>query len=186
MSFPTAYTALESLLLFQALRAEGVIAHSVFSRISDQLKNIPLIRIDPSFDAGRLSPDALREFYLWLLKDEVKKDLVSQLENESRLQNGDVSPGSRKRKAPSPSLPTVHEATKHAHLIPQLVMRLYTRYREHTIPEIREHERRYDALTREIGEIEAGKWDESLQRQRTASATQSPTAILFLRILSLL
>ena len=174
MSFPTAYTPLESLLLFQALRSEGVNSHAVFNRISDQLKSISVVRNDPTFDSGRLSPDALRELYLWLLKEEAKRDLERQLERQSVLQNGDVSPGSRKRKAPSPSLPTVHEASKHAHLIPQLVTRLYARYRDHTVREIREHERRYDVLSREIGEIEAGKWDERLQRHRTASRTQSP------------
>ena len=77
MSELTAYTPLESLLLFQALRADGVTSIS-FSRISDQLKSIPLIRNDPTYDGGRLSPDALRELYLRLLKDEVRGDLEQQ------------------------------------------------------------------------------------------------------------
>ena len=174
MSFPTAYTPLESLLLFQALRSDGVNSHAVFNRISEQLQSISIVRNDPSFDRGRLSPDALRELYLWLLKEEAKRDVERQNEQQTLLQNGDVSPGSRKRKAPSPTLPTVQEASKHTHLIPQLVTRLYTRYREHTVHDIREHEKKYDALTREIAEIEAGKWDETLQRQRTVSRTQSP------------
>ena len=173
-SFPTAYTPLETLLLFQALRSEGVNSHSVFNRISDQLKSIYLIQKDPSFHSGRLSPDALRELYRGLLEGEAKRDVERQFEQENLLQNGDVSPGSRKRKAPGPSLPTVHEASQHTHLIPQLVTKLYSRYREHVVREIKEHERRYDALTRDIEEIETGGWDERLQRQRTASATQSP------------
>lgn len=174
MSVPTAYTPLESLLLFQALRSEGVNSHAVFNRISEQIKSISIVRDDPHSNSGRLSPDALQELYLWLLKEEVKRDLERQFERESVLQNGNVSPNSRKRKAPSPSLPTVREASQHAHLIPQLVTRLYTRYRDHTVREIREHERRYDVLSRDVSEIEAGKWDERLQRQRAASQTQSP------------
>ncbi|KAK3681542.1 hypothetical protein LTR37_020850 [Vermiconidia calcicola] len=174
MSFSTAYTPLESLLLFQALRSEGVDSHAVFNRISEQLKRISVVRNDPTYDSGRLSPDALRELYLWLLKQEVKEDLQRQLDRESVLQNGDVSPGSRKRKAPSPSLPTVHEASQHSHLIPQLVTRLYTRYREHTVRDILEHERRYTNLVREIGEIEAGQWDDRLRKQQTSSTIQSP------------
>ena len=63
MSSTTAYTPLESLLLFQALRSEGVNSHAVFNRISEQLKSISIVRNDPTFDSGRLSPDALRELY---------------------------------------------------------------------------------------------------------------------------
>lgn len=172
----TVYTPLEKLLFFQALRSEGVNTHAVFNRISDQLKSIPLVKDDASFDSGRLSPDALRELYLWLLKEEVKADLQQRREGseDGGKQNGDTTPGSRKRKLPSPKLATVHEASQHAHLIPQLVMRLYACYRELAVREIKESEKRYDNATREIGEIEAGKWDERLQRQRTASATQSP------------
>lgn len=173
-SLPTAYTPLESLLLFQALRAGGV-EPSSFSRISEQLKSIPLVQNDPSYDPGRLSPDALRQLYLDLLKEEARRDVDRQLNNGTQpAANGDASPGSRKRKAPSPHLPTIHEAAQHSHLIPQLVTRLYTRYRENTVKDIREHERKYDQLAREVREIEAGKWDERLWRQRAKSATGSP------------
>lgn len=171
----TAYSPLEQLLVFQALRAEGANSHQVFTRISDQLKSIPLITNDISYDSGRLSPDALRDLYFWLLKEEVKADLDRRLDGEDGGgRRGETAPGSRKRKQPSPKLATVQEASQHAHLIPQLVTRLYARYRELAVRDIRESEKRYDSATREIGEIEAGKWDERLQRQRTASATQSP------------
>ena len=70
----SAYTPLESLLLFQALRAESVNPVN-FVRISEQLQKIPLIRNDATFDAARLSPDALRDWYLSLLKEEAKRDL---------------------------------------------------------------------------------------------------------------
>ena len=171
----TAYTPLEQLLVFQALRSEGVNSHSVFNRISDQLKSIPLVKNNTSYDSGRLSPDALRELYLWLLKEEVKADLGRRLDGEDGGgRNIETEPGSRKRKLPSPKLATVHEASQHAHLIPQLATRLYARYRELAVRDIKEAEKRYDNATKEIGEIEGGKWDERLQRQRTASATQSP------------
>ena len=174
MSASTAYTPLESLLLFQALRAEGVNSHAVFNRISEQLKKIGFVREDPTYDSGRLSPDALRELYLWLLKEEVKRDLERQFENDDVLQNGSLDASKRKRKVASPVLPTVHEASQHAHLIPQLVTRLYARYRENAVRDIREQERKYHAVKKEIEDIEQGKWDERLQRQRTASGTQSP------------
>ncbi|KAF2717096.1 hypothetical protein K431DRAFT_288849 [Polychaeton citri CBS 116435] len=172
-----AYTPLESLLLFQALRNSNTIDSTSFSRISDELKKVPLITNDPSYDSGRLSPDALRELYLWLLKDEVKFDLERKPDgNEAAPKtNGDAgdSPGSRKRKAPSPTLPTVSEAAKHIHLLPQLVTRLYVRYRENVIRKIRDQESRHDTLTREVGEINLGKWDDRL-RQQNAPASVAP------------
>ena len=71
---------------------------------------------------------------------------------------------SRKRKR-SPSLLSVQEASKHVHLIPQLITRLYGRYRDHVIRDIREDERRYGLLLQEIEDISGGKWDEQLVRQ---------------------
>lgn len=170
--FPTAYTPLESLLLFQSLRYDGVHPGS-FSRISDHLNAIPLIRNDASYDAGRLSPDALRELYLRLLKDEVKQDLERKANNGSDdgLANGSSTPTSRKRKAASPPLLPVSDAAQHVHLIPQLVVRLYARYRENVVRHLREQERKYASLTRDIGEIEAGQWDERLQRQHAQTTT---------------
>nr|POE46904.1 alpha-glucosides permease mph3 [Quercus suber] len=167
-SLPTSYTPLESLLLFHTLRVEGVTSPS-FSRISDQLKSVPLIRSDPSYDADRLGPDALRQLYLDLLKDEVKHDLQRQLDNDPPLANGDSSLTSRKRKAASPTLPSIHEAAQHSHLIPQLVARLYTRYREITVEEIREYERRHVSLSRQVRELEVGNGNGALQKQGTAS-----------------
>jgi hypothetical protein len=140
----TAYTPLESLLLFQALRADGFDPLS-FQKISRDLQGIPLVTKDKSYDPARLGPDALKDLYLGLLKEEVKRDNATQSNGDHATTNGDTSPGSRKRKAPSPTLPTVRDAAQHAHLIPQLVMRLYARYRENAVREIRLHERDHDA-----------------------------------------
>ncbi|KAM3418850.1 hypothetical protein BST61_g4813 [Cercospora zeina] len=165
MTVITAYTHLESLLLFQALRCEGV--HTIsFNRISSQLLGVPLVRNDPAFDAGRLSPDALRELYLGLLKEEVKHELDQH--DENHRPNGHVSPGSRKRKVASPVLPTVHEAAQHSHLIPQLVTRLYARYRENAVSKIKGYETKYAENKQHVQDIEAGLWDERLQREESA------------------
>ncbi|WPH03398.1 Hypothetical protein R9X50_00627700 [Acrodontium crateriforme] len=174
----TSYTSLESLLVFQALRSEPV-APSTFGRISEQLQSIPLIRSDPSYDQARLTPEALKDLYLRLLKDEVKRDLEQQqqqqqVEKDKSATNGHLSPGSRKRKVPSPSLPTVHEAAQHAHLIPHLVARLYARYREECIVVVREQERRYDALVQDINDLQAGKWDQKLQDEQAEGCKANP------------
>ncbi|MBE7179898.1 MAG: hypothetical protein INR71_01615 [Terriglobus roseus] len=155
-----AYTPLESLLLFTHLRAQGA-DHAAFRTISQLLIDNPTVSADPRFDSGRLSADALSDFYLRLLKEEVKSDL----ERAVAAAQPDLHNGSKKRKAASPSLPTVQEASQHVHLIPQLVTKLYARYRSHQLREIREQERRYELLQREVREIEQGQWDERLQRE---------------------
>lgn len=141
-TLPAGYTPLESLLLFQALRADGFDSLS-FQKVSRDLQAIPLVTKDKSYDPARLSPDALRDLYLGLLKEEIKRDLdqAAATNSDHAATNGDSSPGSRKRKAASPSPPTVRDAAQHAHLIPQLVIRLYARYRENVVKEIRLYER---------------------------------------------
>ncbi|KFY15521.1 hypothetical protein V492_01936 [Pseudogymnoascus sp. VKM F-4246] len=155
MNNTTAYTPLESLLLFQSLAVFGTDAN-VFARISDLLKNNILVRDGDRYDPGRLSPDSLRELYLKLLSEELK----SELEDETP---GDASP-SKKRKIQSPPLPTIKDAKEYSGKLPQLVDRLYARYRDQTIQAIRDDEQRYDVLKREIKEIERGEWDERIMK----------------------
>ncbi|KAK0290909.1 hypothetical protein LTR35_001630 [Friedmanniomyces endolithicus] len=178
----TAYTPLEQLLLFQALRHEGTsngdtISFS-FNRISEELKAIPLVRNDPAYDADRLSPDALRQLYLWLLKEEVRRDLKSHVENETGpvITIGDASLATRKRKAPSPPLPTVQEAAKHSYLIPQLVSRLYATYRTKAVKELREHECQYDVLAREVGDVAASMGNGGPQPAQDTAQSPKPSS----------
>ncbi|KFY68274.1 hypothetical protein V496_01194 [Pseudogymnoascus sp. VKM F-4515 (FW-2607)] len=161
----TAYTPLESLLLFQSLAVFGTDAN-VFARISDLLKNNLLVRDGDRYDPGRLSPDSLRELYLQLLREELK----SELEDDTP---GDASP-SKKRKIQSPPLPTIKDAKEYSGKLPQLVDRLYARYRDQTIWAIRQDEKKYDVLKEQLKEIERGDWDEKIMKderrgQRTSS-----------------
>ncbi|PSN61300.1 hypothetical protein BS50DRAFT_625544 [Corynespora cassiicola Philippines] len=169
----TAYTNLESLLLFQSLHAYGV-NPQVFARISELLKSNPHITGDVRFQSGRLSPDALRNFYLSLLKDELRNE--QDLDTPTQT-NGDVKP-SRKRKAPSPSLPSVQESLQHQHLIPKLVNKLYALYRSNITDQIRQDEQKYDRLQRELQGIERGEWDEQLKEKTNgkSQASRSPSA----------
>ncbi|KAI5200524.1 Bromodomain-containing protein [Aureobasidium subglaciale] len=155
------HTPLESLLLLHALRSDGLTAIR-FGQISEQLKSIPLVRNDPSYDSSRLDEDALKKLCLRLLKDEARNSL-DQHED-------------RKRRQVSPSIATFEEAAKHTHLIPRLVHRLYTRYREGVVADIRNEEARYDALTREVKEIESGQWDERLRNEQATRPSPKETA----------
>ncbi len=124
MSGTTTLSPLEGTLLLQYLYALGV-STQVFTKIADHLKSNPVVRAEPNFDAARLNPDALREFFLRLIKDESRDAAAPAAEDT----NGSPS---RKRKAPSPSLPSLQDAVKDSHLIPGLIMKLYSRFREQT------------------------------------------------------
>lgn len=170
----TAYTTLESLLLFQSLHAYGV-KPQVFGKISDLLKTNPYITADKRFETGRLSPDALRSVYLQILKDEIKEEQLQLASDaDANVTNGHVKP-SRKRKAPSPSLPNVQESLQHQHLIPKLVNKLYARYRAGIVEQIRQDEENYERLQRDLQSIERGEWDQQLkERANRKTASQSP------------
>jgi hypothetical protein len=175
-TLPATYTPLESLLLFQALRADGLDPRS-FQKVSRDLQVIPLVTKDKSYDPNRLSPDALKDLYLGLLTEEIKRDLdhAATTKSDHPATNGDSSPGSRKPKAPSPSPSTVRDAAQHAHLIPQLVMRLYARYRENVVKEIRVYEREYnDALAKTTGDSKAAGVTVQQQQPVLAARTESP------------
>lgn len=158
------YSPLESFLLFQYLSSYGV-DHASFDRVSRLLQSNPLINNAATFDTGRLSADALRDLYSRLLKEEIHSDLETTSAADSDARRPDGSFPSRKRKAPSPSLPSAQEASQAAHLIPQLITKLYTRYRQYAIREIRDQEQAYSRLQRELQEIRQGEWDERLRRE---------------------
>ncbi|PVH91375.1 hypothetical protein DM02DRAFT_734196 [Periconia macrospinosa] len=166
----TAYTHLESLLLFQSLHAHGL-DPQVFSNISELLKTNPHITQNPTFQSGRLSPDALRNFYLHKLKEEIRSEQAQQNDDSSAAPNGK---NSRKRKAPSPTLPTVQESAQHLHLIPKLVNKLYARYRSAIAEEIKRDEDQYEALQRELQGINRGLYDEQLIKNANAHSKPAP------------
>lgn len=170
MSTITAYTPLESLLLFQSLTVSGT-DPEVFIRTSALLKTNALIRDGDTYDPGRLSPDALRELYLQLLREELR------LEATQGEGKGDASP-TRKRKLPSPQLPTIKDANEYSEKLPQLVDRLYGRYRDLMIRSIREDEAKYDTLQREIAEIERGGWDERILKEDRSRSKRTPSVAL--------
>ncbi|KAI8934749.1 hypothetical protein NX059_008437 [Plenodomus lindquistii] len=170
----SAYTNLESLLLFQCLHAYGV-DNAVWPKISDLLKNTPDVTEHRYFQAGRLSPDALRNFYLERLRRELDYEQGGDGDGQGQSQNGDVT-SSSKRKRQSPALPSVSESMKHQRLIPKLVVKLYASYRNELTEQIRADEDRYDKLQRDIQSIERGEWDDQLQERANgrSSVSQSP------------
>jgi hypothetical protein len=168
MNNPAAYTPLESLFLFQALLTHGVEA-AAFTSISELLKNNTLIKEEETYDAGRLAPDALRELFLHLLREELK----SENEQTSKV-DGASSPNSKKRKAPTPSLPTLKAVLQHVERLPILIDRLYARYRDHLIRQIREDEQRIEALQKEIHILEKAPVTSNAPVQKNGTPTAEP------------
>jgi hypothetical protein len=148
MNNTTAYTPLESLFLFQLLSQYGF-ADDSFNRISEELKRNPILREQESYEAGRLSPDALKELSLQLLREEQRHEAEATDANGA---NGTLT--SRKRKIPSPPIPSIKEAQEHSDKLPLLVDRLYALYKDTIIRQVREDERRIEILQREIKELE--------------------------------
>ncbi|TWU74087.1 hypothetical protein ED733_004461 [Metarhizium rileyi] len=182
MNHPTAYTPLESLFLFQSLLTHGADT-GAFVRISEILRNNALVKSDKSFDAARLAPDALQQLFLLLLREEVKSETdtaatanaaVATAGPSSNVTDVSISPASRKRKLGSPSLPSLKDALEHIEKVPALVDRLYTRYRDTVVKEIREDEERFATVQKHIQLLEKTE----KERLAKAAASQNGTSIL--------
>ncbi|PVH75862.1 hypothetical protein DL98DRAFT_518342 [Cadophora sp. DSE1049] len=159
------YTPLECLLLFQTLVAYGT-EEQDFDRISNLLTNNDLVKSSEAYDAQRLSAESLRQLYLQLLRDELREEeeVVDDLT-------------SKKRKLPTPPLPSIKDAQEYKEKLPLLVDRLYARYRDVMVKAIQEDERRYAAIQEEIREIERGEWDHKILEEDSVlngTATETP------------
>ncbi|KAI1817088.1 hypothetical protein GGS20DRAFT_534377 [Poronia punctata] len=170
-STPTNYTPLETLFLFQLLSKYGFINGS-FDRISQELRSTPLVFEQIGYDAGRLAPDALQKLAHQLLSEEQRREAEAATE---RGVNG-LSPTSKKRKIQSPPLPSLQEAHEHPNKLPVLVDRLYARFRDDLVRQIREDEQLYEQREREIEEIERGEWDERINEGRRVEVASNGNA----------
>lgn len=155
---PAAYAPLEPLFLFQSLLTHGIDA-AAFGRVSELLTNNALVRGGDTYDPARLTPEALQQLFLLLLRQELGAE-ADGLE----AADGPASPGPRGRKLDTPPLPSLKEAREHIEKLPALIDRLYVRYREHTVELIREDERQFAVLQRQIQALEKN------EKERLATA----------------
>ncbi|KJK86374.1 hypothetical protein H633G_09761 [Metarhizium anisopliae BRIP 53284] len=182
MNHPTAYTPLESLFLFQSLLTHGADT-GAFVRISELLRNNALVKSDKSFDAARLAPDALQQLFLLLLREEVKSGTGSTTTTtnattatagpSTNTADTSASPASRKRKLGSPPLPSLKDAYEHIEKVPALVDRLYARYRDTIVKEIREDEEKFATVQKHIQFLEKNE----KERLAKAAASQNGASI---------
>ncbi|KAI9804711.1 MAG: hypothetical protein M1825_001079 [Sarcosagium campestre] len=159
MSNSAAYTPLETLLLVQSLAKHGTETAS-FARVSELLRSNSFVRQSKSFDLARLAPDALKVLYDDLLSAEGSIETAGRGAGKDVGESGRGSSDSpKKRKLSSPPMAPLRESANHLQIMPQMIDRLYSRYREEAIREIRAEERRYDGLLRDIELLESGRWD---------------------------
>ncbi|MCJ1343887.1 hypothetical protein MMC31_002085 [Peltigera leucophlebia] len=157
MTAPKAYTPLEKLLLVQQLNEDDPNAPS-FEKISESLKKNAYLRESMSYDPNRFNPEALTQLYLLLMKEEAKLE-VERAESARDGRDG----GRNRHRLMSPLLETVSEASRHTKLIPLLLDRVYSLYKNHAIKEIQYEESKFISLEREIEEINRGEWDARMQ-----------------------
>ncbi|KAK2593355.1 hypothetical protein QQS21_008930 [Conoideocrella luteorostrata] len=192
MNQPATYTPLESLFLFQSLLTQGVDTEA-FTRISESLRSNALVKSDRSFDAARLAPDALQQLFWLLLQDEAKSEAEladanansnataaktnpSATTTDAQTNSAYVptSPASRKRKLDSPPLPSLIDVYEHIENVPALLDRLYARYRDTVVTQIREDEQLISSIQKDISLLERSE----KERLAKAAAIQNGTPAL--------
>ncbi|KAL2149766.1 hypothetical protein VTH82DRAFT_8418 [Thermothelomyces myriococcoides] len=167
----TSHTPLETLLLFRGVAKYGL-ADDDFVRVSEALRNNGLIKNGPTYDAGRLTPEILRELFLRLVREELRNE-----SENTPGPDGALSPASKKRRLQSPPLLTLADARQHLEKIEVAYTKLYNAYLRHAIHEIRQFEQQYEQLQEEIHELEklgTPESDNEAKAQIPSSPAQAP------------
>ncbi|KAI8301684.1 Bromodomain-containing protein 1 [Colletotrichum sp. SAR11_240] len=159
MSHSVAHTPLETLFLFQELARTGITTDG-FDRAAKALVENELINTDASYDAARLTPDALRQLFLNVWTEEL-----------ATANGTTTSPNSKRRKLNRPPVPTLKEAKQQVAEYPALVERLYARWRDSAVKSIREQEDRLIVLAGEITSLDA---EERAEKAKAAAPPRPP------------
>ncbi|KAJ0316836.1 hypothetical protein Brms1b_005217 [Colletotrichum noveboracense] len=162
MSHSVAHTPLETLFLFQELARTGITTDG-FDRAAKALVENELINTDASYDAARLTPDALRQLFLNVWTEEL-----------ATANGTTTSPNSKRRKLNRPPVPTLKEAKQQVAEYPALVERLYARWRDSAVKSIREQEERLIVLAGEITSLDAEERAEKAEKAKAAAPPRPP------------
>lgn len=165
----TTYSPYETLVFFQSVARHG--SHtSALQDIATALRQNEQIREDSNFDANRFSTDALQDLY--------KKYINTRNATGDQLVNGDTqgerSPKRRKLShSPQPQDGVFSEEEQQ---LQGLVEKLYTRFKEEALREVKEHEEAYGNLQREISALEF-QLDADTKRSTSDARENAPTFI---------
>ncbi|KAK6369373.1 hypothetical protein LTS17_009716 [Exophiala oligosperma] len=158
-----AYTPYETLAFCQSVARHGSDT-SAFEDIAKSLNSNHLIRDNNNYDQTRLTAAALEGLYQELLVEEKKTSLV--------LVNGDDGNPRKRKLSASPPPSTENHDRSEEELLQSLVDKLYTRFREQTIKEIRLEEEAYRRIEAEITELEK-KVEEEQEKQASGDDTKA-------------
>jgi len=145
-----AHTPLEKLLLYRLIIYHQI-TERAFVEISEILRGNDFVKEEPGYDAARLSPEALRELFLQILRDEVGGD---DARSNGEKASGAVSPSSRKRKLPTPLPSTLPEACAFATTVVALIDKLWDQYKDWRVRDIQNDDKRIAILEDEIAHLE--------------------------------
>lgn len=154
------HTERECYFLFNAIIEWGAEETSFF-KISQILVVNDFIRDDETYDPKRLSPGALKDLYLRLWQEELKRP-------DPSLQGGSAM--ASKKGNP--------EAVLRQKLI-RFKDALYRRYAERMIREINEDDDAYEQAIQEKGEIERGEWDDRPEMLAASGTAVKPSEPLY-------
>ncbi|KIW09971.1 hypothetical protein PV08_11747 [Exophiala spinifera] len=158
-----AYTPYETLAFCQSVARHGSDT-SAFEDIAKSLNSNHLIRESDDYDQTRLTAAALEGLYRELLVEEKKASRPS-------VDGDDGNPRKRKLSASPPPLSENHDRSEEE-LLQSLVEKLYARFREQTIEEIRLEEEAYRRIESEIAELEK-KIEEEQQQQASGEGKKA-------------
>ncbi|ROT36394.1 hypothetical protein SODALDRAFT_218731 [Sodiomyces alkalinus F11] len=133
-----AYLPVESYLLFRVVATHGVDTAG-FTAASRELTNNDHVKSEPTYDPTRLTPDALRELFIYHIREEYA-DLTC--------------PAGRPPPPQLPPIPHRELILDNFHKIIALVDRLWERYRSGILASIHQDERKYFDLQAEIEQLE--------------------------------
>lgn len=157
-----AFSRLDNLLLFQAIKIYGT-QHDAFNKISASLQHT--FHSDSSTPAAArpLNPAILERHYRYVLEDQVRRKSQSIVSSHRAISS---SPGT----APS------QQALPDDGLIEEVAEDLYASYKNQITHEIREDERRYDELQRELKQLATAPYSTSNQAGGDVDVLDAPTA----------
>ncbi|KAK4197097.1 putative vegetative cell wall protein gp1 precursor [Triangularia verruculosa] len=145
----SSFTSLELVFLFRGVHRFGLDS-AAFPQISNVLRDNSGLKRQPTFDAQRLSAEALQKAFLHLVGQEIRADNVSTTPGP----DGPLSPASKKRRLEALPLPSWNDVHQHVDKIQQAYDKVYDSYVEDAVQAIDHLEEQYKRTQAELEQLE--------------------------------
>ncbi|EXJ54417.1 hypothetical protein A1O7_09756 [Cladophialophora yegresii CBS 114405] len=167
-----AYTQYETLAFCQSVAYHGSDT-AAFEDISTALNGNHLIRDSETYDQTRLTAAALRELYHDLLAEERNAQKIATVNGDDGSPNGT---NARKRKLSRSPAPDDAAYTDEQRSLESLVDKLYARFRDQMIKEVKQEEEDYVRLQAEIAQLEHEESEAQIQQGVVAGESSNNQA----------